>query len=61
MGYRMVIRVTVRRAASAALGAVLLLPLGRAVEGPFLLTYTHRMEEPRNLEMTPKKRCGQTG
>ena len=44
------------------LAAVLLsyTPL-RAAEGPFLITYTHQMEEPGNLEFTVKNVTGKPG
>jgi hypothetical protein len=32
-----------------------------AAEGPFLITYTHQMEEPRNLEITTKNVTGKPG
>jgi hypothetical protein len=44
--------------ALATLGAFLLLPLCRGGEGPFFVTYTHQMEEPRNLELTTKNVTG---
>jgi len=34
------------------------LPQCRAGEGPFFVTYTHQMEEPRNLELTTKNVTG---
>lgn len=34
-------------------------PHASAAEGPFLITYTHQMEEPGNLEMTTKNVTGQ--
>src|SRR5262249_11498219 len=40
---------------------VLLLPSCRAGEGPFFITYTHQMEEPRNLEMATKNVMGKPG
>src|SRR3974390_1069850 len=33
----------------------------RAAEGPFFVTYTHQMEEPRNLELTTKNVTGKPG
>jgi hypothetical protein len=33
-------------------------PLASAAEGPFLITYTHQMEEPGNLEITTKNVTG---
>ncbi len=41
--------------------AALLLPACRAAEGPFFITYTHQMEEPRNLEMMTKNVTGKPG
>ena len=35
-----------------------LLPSCLAAEGPFFVTYTHQMEEPRNLELTTKNVTG---
>jgi hypothetical protein len=32
-----------------------------AAEGPFFITYTHQMEEPRNLEITTKNVIGKPG
>jgi hypothetical protein len=32
-----------------------------AAEGPFIITYTHQMEEPRNLEITTKNVTGKPG
>src|SRR5512143_476909 len=32
-----------------------------AAEGPFLITYTHQMEEPRNLEFATKNVTGKPG
>ncbi len=48
-----------RTAMLVSLGAVLLLPPCRAAEGPFFVTYTHQMEEPRNLELTTKNVTGE--
>jgi hypothetical protein len=42
-------------------GAALLIPPSRAGEGPFFITYTHQMEEPRNLELTTKSVTGKPG
>src|SRR5215472_484613 len=39
------------------MGALLIAPC-RAAEGPFFVTYTHQMEEPRNLELTTKNVTG---
>ena len=42
--------------------AVFLSPLcARAAEGPFIITYTHQMEEPGNLEFTTKNVTGAPG
>jgi hypothetical protein len=45
----------------ATVGAALLIPPSRAGEGPFFITYTHQMEEPRNLELTTKSVTGKPG
>ena len=45
----------------ATAGTCLLLPPCRAGEGPFFVTYTHQMEEPRNLELTTKNVSGKPG
>src|SRR6266404_362565 len=39
-------------------GAVLSISICRAGEGPFLITYTHQMEEPGNLEIATKNLTG---
>ena len=44
----------------STLGALLLVGVPiRAAEGPFFITYTHQMEEPRNLELTTKNVTGE--
>ena len=48
-------------AALAMAGVSLLIPPCRAGEGPFFVTYTHQMEEPRNLELTTKNVTGKPG
>jgi hypothetical protein len=40
---------------------LLFLPASWAAEGPFFVTYTHQMEEPRNLEFTTKNVTGKPG
>jgi hypothetical protein len=40
------------------MASFLLLPACRGAEGPFFITYTHQMEEPRNLEFTTKNLTG---
>src|SRR3979490_1904178 len=42
----------------AAAGALMLPSLCHAGEGPFLITYTHQMEEPGNLEFATKNVLG---
>ena len=42
----------------ALIGAFLTLPIVRAGEGPFFITYTHQMEEPGNLEIATKNLTG---
>ena len=42
-------------------GLFLLLPACWAAEGPLFVTYTHQMEEPRNLEFTTKNLTGKPG
>jgi hypothetical protein len=44
----------------AMIGAAVL-PTCLAGEGPFFVTYTHQMEEPRNLELTTKSVTGKPG
>ena len=44
----------------AAIGVFFVRPC-RAGEGPFFITYTHQMEEPRNLELTAKNVAGTPG
>src|SRR5437667_1877255 len=39
-------------------GALTFLPFCSAGEGPFFITYTHQMEEPRNLEIATKNVTG---
>ena len=39
-------------------GACVCVPWASAAEGPFLITYTHQMEEPGNLEITTKNVTG---
>jgi hypothetical protein len=48
-------------AAAVAIVGASLLPPCRAGEGPFFVTYTHQMEEPRNLELTTKNVTGKPG
>jgi hypothetical protein len=48
-------------AAGVAIVGASLLPPCRAGEGPFFVTYTHQMEEPRNLELTTKNVTGKPG
>ena len=43
------------------LTTILFLPACWAAEGPFFITYTHQMEEPRNLEFTTKNVTGKPG
>jgi hypothetical protein len=43
------------------MASFLLLPACRGAEGPFFITYTHQMEEPRNLEFTTKNLTGKPG
>jgi hypothetical protein len=43
------------------LESFLLPPACRGAEGPFFVTYTHQMEEPRNLEFTTKNLTGKPG
>ena len=43
------------------LGLFLFLPACWGAEGPFFITYTHQMEEPRNLEFTTKNVTGKPG
>jgi hypothetical protein len=45
----------------AIVGASPLLPPCRAGEGPFFVTYTHQMEEPRNLELKTKNVTARPG
>lgn len=40
------------------MGGLICVPLASAAEGPFLITYTHQMEEPGNLEITNKSVTG---
>lgn len=42
----------------AAVGAFAFLPACRAGEGPFFITYTHRMEEPGSLEFATRNVMG---
>ena len=45
----------------ATVGVFLVLPYCWAGEGPFFITYTHQMEEPRNLEFRIKNVTGKPG
>ena len=47
-----------KTAAVLALMGASCLPQCRAGDGPFFVTYTHQMEEPRNLELTTKNVTG---
>lgn len=55
------LKITLFRFAASSIATLLFLPHASAGEGPFLITYTHQMEEPGNLEVATKSVTGKPG